>query len=341
MTLGAASVEPASRELSIVIKAFNEELNIEHTLRSAMAAAAGLDAEIIVADSLSNDTTVEIAKRFPVTVVQLVNGADRCCGAGAQLGYQYARGRYVLVMDGDMLLERDWLHAAMQRLQRRPQLAGLGGTVDDMNLDNIEFRARKQRKPKDRLPGPVDYLGGGGLYRRSAIQQVGYLTHRSLHACEELELGLRLTHAGWQLERMDQVSIRHYGHTLPMWTLIKRRWRTRYTDGGGELLRSSLGHPWFWRTVVALRLSLGVLAWMTTILALAVFGLFGHRELLQAFIFVGLMPVILMIVRKRSVSIGLYSIMSWCIDAAGMLRGLFAVQSDPHRRVASRIFHGA
>ncbi len=322
--------------LSIVIKALNEERNIERTLRSAVAAVQGLDGEVILADSLSTDRTVAIAAGFPVMVAQLTNPADRCCGVGAQLGYQYARGEFVLVMDGDMEVERDWLAAALAQLRADPGLAGVGGLVEDVNLDNIEFRARQQRKPADMQAGEVDRLDMGGLYRREAIEAVGYLTHQGLHACEELELGLRLRAAGWRMMRLPQTSIHHYGHTDATWALVRRRWRSRYVNGAGELLRSSIGRPWFLITVRALAKRIIVVGWWCALLALVAAALLGHAPwwawLMGAFI-----PPLLMSVKKRSVAMGFYSVMSWCVDAAGLLRGSLRPAKDPRQPVASRL----
>lgn len=330
----------AGIDLSVVIKALNEEKNIERTLRSVLAATEGLSAEVVLADSFSTDRTCEIAARFPVRIVQLANPDERSCGIGAQLGYQHARGRFVLVMDGDMEVERDFVIAAMRRLEAQHDLGGVGGVVDDVNLDNIEFRARQQRQPRDMMPGEVDRLNMGGMYRREAIEAVGYLTNRNLHACEELELGLRLGAAGWKMERLDMVSIHHYGHTVPMWTLVRKRWRSRYAFGAGELLRASIGTPWFTRALSCFRLSLLVTGWWGALLVLGALGLVVDPWWFKAMLFIAAVPPAVMIARKRSVSMGLYSILAWCIDTVGLLRGLFGPRHvGPTNPIASKVVH--
>jgi glycosyltransferase involved in cell wall biosynthesis len=324
-------------ELSIVIKALNEEKNIERTLRSVLLASRDIDAEIILADSLSSDATIEIAKQFPIMIVQLEHANERCCGIGAQLGYQYAKGVYVLVIDGDMEVEREWLLAAIDRLKSNSRLGGVGGIVDDVNLDNIEFRSRQQRKPKDMQPGIVDRLNMGGLYRRSAIQDVGYLTHRSLHACEELELGLRLVNSGWILERLDMISIHHYGHTVPIWDLVKKRWRSRYVDGAGELLRSSYGKPWFWEGLGCYRLPLMVILWWSALFLSLVLSLLCSPIWLMQFSLLFFIPPLIMVIKKRSVSMGIYSVFAWCVDTSGLVRGLLTAQQNPLNPIDSKV----
>ena len=73
--------------ISIVIKCYNEQDRIASCIESAMAVTHGLDTEIIVADALSTDKTVDIARRYPVRIVQMGHPTDRGCAAiSARLG---------------------------------------------------------------------------------------------------------------------------------------------------------------------------------------------------------------------------------------------------------------
>ena len=101
--------------VTIVIKALNEEARIARAIASALdalaaSAQAGLGAgEVVLADSRSSDRTVEIASGFPIRIARLADGVRRSCGIGPQLGYQYARGRFVCLIDGDMALDPGFL----------------------------------------------------------------------------------------------------------------------------------------------------------------------------------------------------------------------------------------
>lgn len=327
--------------LSVVIKALNEEHNIARTLQSVLNAVAGLSAEVILADSKSTDQTVDIALSFPVIIAQLDNAEERSCGIAAQLGYQHSKGDFILVMDGDMELDAVWVGKALEYMRNHRDVAGVGGMVEDINFDNIEFRARQQRVRKDMLPGEVERLDGGGLYRREAIQSIGYLTNRNLHACEELELGLRLSNAGWKMVRLEHTSIRHYGHTVPMLTLVRKRWTSRYTNGAGELIRASLGKPWFMRALLSFKLRIFVTGWWCAIL-LAALVTVTRPGFSVVLIFVVLVPPLLMVIKKRSISLGLYSILSWAVDTAGLIRGFFSsTKRGPGEMISSTIFNGS
>jgi GT2 family glycosyltransferase len=108
---------------------------------------------------------------------------------------QHARGDYLYVMDGDMRLQAGFIQQAMTFMAQHPEVAGAGGTLIECNDTHLEYRERTLRMMQNethRVPGPVDRLDGGALYRRHAIAEVGYLSDRNLHSYEEFDLAARL-----------------------------------------------------------------------------------------------------------------------------------------------------
>ena len=347
MTPGAAPRPRAGAtagacRVSVVIKALNEEAHIAAAIESALAAVdeAG-GGEVVLADSCSSDRTVEIASAYPVRIVQLAQARERCCGAGPQLGFQHARGEFVYLMDGDMKLLPGFLPRALNFLAQHPEVAGVGGRVVELNLDNLEYRERTLRMEAEphRQPGPVDRLDGGGLYRRLAIDEVGYLSDRNLHSYEEFDLAVRLRARRWKLWRVGIDAVSHRGHETPPYRLLLRRWRSGYAAGSGELLRAALGRPWL-RLVLRgqreLRLYLAVVLGWGLMLSLPWWPLpVAARAGVLAVLLLG--PLLLMALRKRSLGRALYSLTSWWVNAAGLLRGLLRPRRPPAEPIASRV----
>ena len=326
-------------EVSVVIKALNEENNIATTIESAMAALRDLEGEVILADSHSTDRTIEIASQYPIRVVQLSNAAERCCGIGGQLGYQYASGEFIWIVDGDMTLQQSFLTEALRHLAEHPKTAGVGGRVVEKNLESLEFRARVQRAPKNLRPGVVDRLDGGGVYRRAAIESTGYFTNRNLHSYEEYELAVRLRSHGWELHRIDSDAVSHFGHKTEAYQLLKNRWRSGYVLGIGELLRSALGNAHLkplLSEVRELRVYGLVIFWWFTLFSLLALGIFWKWHSVLFFAFLLALPFLGMAVKKRSIATGFYSVISWNFYALGLLRGLNKKQNPPNSHVASR-----
>jgi glycosyltransferase involved in cell wall biosynthesis len=326
--------------LSVVIKALNEAEKIEACLRSVLAATDAASTEIIVADSLSDDATVAVAARFPVKVVQLARREDRGCGSAAQLGFQYARGKRLLLLDGDMELDPAFLPAANAALDADPKLAGVAGLVIDRVM-TLEFRRRNQNPDRTAKPGPLDHLNGGGLFRMEAIQPFGFFTDRNLHAFEELDLGLRLTAAGWRMRRLDRPSVYHYGHAIAAFPLLLRRWKTRYLHGHGELLRSKWGTDLWWRCFRGAKLSFAVILWWVLLLALLAGMIVSPIPEICAVAFAAalIVPTLLQCLRKRSLAMGVYSIALINFHAAGLLAGLLTPRVDPKQRIDSTVRH--
>ncbi len=179
-----------------------------------------------------------------ITIVQFENAAERGCGAAVQLGYQHSRGDFVMLLDGDMQLLPGFLRLALARLDAEPRLAGVAGLVEDTSIVNAFDRRRVNRGPSSRPQRSARWLNGGGLYRRSAIVEAGgYAADRNLKAWEEADLGMRLTAAGWSLERIDFRSTLHTGHAADTSTLLRSMWRSRRAMANGVLIKQSIGKP--------------------------------------------------------------------------------------------------
>lgn len=321
--------------LSIVIKAYNEEAKIARALESALAAAAEIAPmrlEVVLADSCSQDRTVEIARRYPVRIVQFEDPAMRSCGAGVQLGYAAARGEWVYLMDGDMSLVPGFLPAALASLQADAGLAGVGGAVVDERIANgVDLlRVRNRTGVQD---GEHPWLEGGGLYRRAAIDSAGgYAADINLKGYEEAELGLRLGAAGWRLLRLAREAVRHVGHDADTITLLRRHWSSGRAFSAGVMLRQALGRPWLARALYLHRHPLALGLWWLVLPCLAALGMVALGLWLAA----GLAVVLLLVLVKRSPRHAGISLLSWHYALAAIARGWFEPRRDPRLPLAAR-----
>ena len=333
---------PTPCRVSIIIKALNEQDNIAAAIESSLVALTDVGGEVILADSASTDATVERAQRYPVRIVQLASAADRSCGAGPQLGYQHSRGEYIYILDGDMKMVPGFLEQALSFLAQHPEVGGVAGRVVELNNESLEYRERgerSQRAEKHRTPGQVDRLDGGGLYRRRAVEEAGYFSDRNLHSYEEFDLATRLRAAGWKLWRLPLDATTHYGHDAPPYRLLARRWKSRYACGPGELLRAALGQPRLklvLRNLRELRLYFAVVAWWLVLLTAPLWPLPAAGRV-AGFLGLAAAPWLAMLWRKRSVERANYSLASWCVNSAAMLRGLVAARVSPHQPIPSRV----
>ncbi len=101
--------------VSVVIVAFNEEVNILRTISSLSAMNTTIPFEIVAVNNNSTDRTQETIDKLHIRrFFQPVQG----CGPARQLGQEQATGRYILLADADCLYPPNWLNEMVAVLQQ-------------------------------------------------------------------------------------------------------------------------------------------------------------------------------------------------------------------------------
>ncbi len=232
--------EAVEKLLSIVIITRNEARRIGPCIESALVAGSHFPGtEVVLVDSASTDGTLEIAREFPITILQLKPDWPLTPGAGRYIGTLATRSDYVLFVDGDTWIYPEAVGDAMAFLQEHPEGAGVGGMREEFYLDEQggltgEMHRRYRVSKAAKVPG----LGGDALYRRAALNEAGtfdpYLAWN-----EEAELALRLRRAGYTLWRLPIAVTRHY--SLPRGTFREtiRRFQAGFYPRAGRTLRAT------------------------------------------------------------------------------------------------------
>lgn len=335
----SAAFPPLPRGVSVVIKAFNEEARICAAIESALRAVASVGGEVVLADCASTDRTVERAQAYPIRIVQLSHPAERRCGVGPQLGFQHARGEFIYLLDGDMEMLDGFLALALEFMKAHPEVAGVGGQRIEASPTRLPASARQEQTPAPLQPGSVKWLDGGGLYRRSAIESISYLSDRNLHSYETFDLAVRLRSRGWKLWRLPHDVVRHFGHEMPPYASLLQRWRSGRLCGLGELLRASAGQArlrLIRQELRELQTYLGTLGWWAVLLSTAFWPL---PAALRLACFGALLagPLLVMRWRQRCWRQAVYSMLSGALNAAGLVRGLLQPRQSATQTIASQI----
>jgi len=315
-------------ELSIVLITKNQAWNIARLIESVLDATSSvLPREIILVDSASTDQTVEIAGRYPVTVLRLKSGQRLSPAIGRYVGYRWTNGRHVLFLDGDTELLPGWLPRAFHLLSERPDVGAVTGSV--INLPTAAADKKHSPEPcPEPLCSPQEVLwcsyGGGGaaLYRRSALEAAGTF-NPYLNAEEEPELGLRIRHAGFRLFTLDYPIVRHYNDAPIAFSSVWSRRRRNFHLGMGQAARNHFGTKLFWQwmrerwwePLAAFLLASGVAAALLSLLM---------RRLTWFEVWFAGLGVLLgyVALQKRTIKGALVSFFSWLVMAEGFLRGI-------------------
>jgi N-acetylglucosaminyl-diphospho-decaprenol L-rhamnosyltransferase len=223
-------------DLSVVVVTHNgRELSLA-TLRSALANAGPIDVEWLVADSGSTDGTPEaIERELPGT--QVIRCMNLGFAHGNNVALDRAAGRYVLLLNPDVEIERGTLAELVEALDERPgvgaasvvQRAANGTLLPSIrrfpspvrDLGEALFCARwpvlRQLQELDVdfdryfEERHADWVSGAFLIaRREAVDQVGPLDERFFLYSEEIDWCYRIRGAGWDIRHLPVMEITHH-----------------------------------------------------------------------------------------------------------------------------------
>lgn len=319
-------------DLSVVIIARNEAQNIARAIESVLRAVERWPhTEILLVDSASTDATVEIAKRYPINIVRLDRSWYLSVAAGRYIGSRYARGQLILHMDGDMEMDPEWVDRCVPFMLAHPEAAVVGGywtnvyICDGDIVDQQDFRRDVQRRTLE-----ARFVAGAALHRRSALEQVGGF-NPYIKGEEDVELCLRLRHAGYKVLRLPYRMALHYGLPENSWAYCMRRLRSNLWIGYGQVPRYHLKSGLFW---IALRernlYTVGYLIGMLVFTINVVLAVFAQNAALLAVWVLTVGPVLVAFwIKKRSLRATLKSLILQGLIACSAVRGFLMTPRSP------------
>lgn len=165
--------------------------------------------EVIFVDDGSEDDTLSIIREYVSTMdIQVKVFPISWLGLGAARNFvvENAGGKYIVWVDGDMVLPKDHVGKQVEFMERNPKV-GIAkaryGMLSEENtvaaLENIPFiiqDSRGERTVNSKLPGT-----GGSIYRVEAIRQVGGFDNKMKGVGEDQDAAYRIGAAGWVLRR--------------------------------------------------------------------------------------------------------------------------------------------
>lgn len=216
--------------LSVVIPTYD---TAAMTLRCCRAVLASLpeSCEVIVADDGSRDGTAELlAREVPAVRIARLE-TNRGFAGAANHGVSAARGRIILVLNSDAIVEAGALRALVRAFDEDPQLGvasaqllnedgtpqwtggrapTLAWLIGVVSGAGAVMRRRRTSANESRGPREVDWVSGAAMaFRREVWRDAGPFSERFLFYCQDIELCLRAKRAGWRVRIVDDARVTH------------------------------------------------------------------------------------------------------------------------------------
>ena len=212
-------MSPPRLRLSVVVPATNDPPTLERCLAALAASDEPADELVVIEDS-----------------------SDASPARARNAGVARARGDVVVFVDADVAVHRDALSRIRHLLEARADVAAVFGSYDDAPAEPSlvsRFRNLLHHQVHHEGAGQArTFWSGIGAIRRAAFEDVGGFDARfERPSVEDIELGMRLTQAGYGIVLEPAIQGTH----LKRWTLpemIRSDFRDRGVPWVELLVRS-------------------------------------------------------------------------------------------------------
>lgn len=243
-------------EVSVVVVLFNQA-GLSRLCLQSLAASEGVDFEALIVDNGSTDRVPQLLARVDGATV-LRPGQNLGFLKAVNLAAEQARGRHLVLLNNDAMLEPGTMRAAVDRLRRDPGAGAVGGPILLWNgrlqeAGSIVWndgscqgygRDDEPDRPEYRFVRDVDYCSGAFLMiRRELFESLGRFDEAYAPAYyEESDFCVRLWRAGWRIVYDPRVRIRHFEFASEVasgWAIeLQREHRALFVQRHGAFLAS-------------------------------------------------------------------------------------------------------
>ena len=213
-------------KISIIVLSYNSKNRISECITALCQQTTTDSFEIIVVDNNSHDGSAQqVLQEFGEKVRVLELKSNLGFAGGNVEGLRVATGEYIVLVNDDTRAAAQWLERLVACAETHPQAGAVasqmlrwGSDIIDTLGDGCTIAGNgfKLRSGEQQYFGPSEVVfsacAGAVLYRRQAIEQVGFLEPTFFLNHEDTDLAFRLRHGGWQIVTAPDAIIEHMVH---------------------------------------------------------------------------------------------------------------------------------
>lgn len=198
---------------SIILPCYNQQEYLEETIQSAMAQTA--HCQIIFISDGANDGSLEIAKRYPIKIIEQVN---KGLASARNTGLMNAEQEWILPLDCDDKLLPNAVERILEVIKQNPDADIIAPSFKEFGLSDREVILMKDPKLEDFKT--ANRIGYCAAIRRSALLEIGGYSPKMVEGYEDLALTINLLTRGKKLITIPEVLWMYRTKEESMYTKI-------------------------------------------------------------------------------------------------------------------------
>ena len=232
--------------VSIIVPAYNEEINAVRTIESLLAQDYPNFEVVFIDDGSKDNTFLKVRSAFKEnTSVKVYTQQNSGKAAALNTGIEKAASEFVVCIDADTQLKTDAVSQLMKKFELRAEFnensanglkaAAIGAVAGNVKVGNeinmisrwqsIEYITSQNfdRRAFDLLNCITVVPGAIGAFRKEAIIKAGGFTSDTL--AEDCDLAMRMHRAGYQIRNCnDAISYTEVPETMKQFLKQRFRW---------------------------------------------------------------------------------------------------------------------
>ena len=232
---------------AVVILNYNTRNYLEQFLPGLLASCEGLDAQVIVADNASADSSADFMQSHFPEVPLIVLEKNYGFTGGYNRALQMIEADYYVLINSDIEVPKGWLGPLVEWMDSHPECGACGPKLLSWHQrDTFEYAGaagglldrygypfcrgrimQKVEKDHGQYDQPADVLWCSGaclMVRSSVWKALGGLDERFFAHMEEIDLCWRMQLRGWKVTMVPSSYVYHIGGgTLPNESPFKLR----------------------------------------------------------------------------------------------------------------------
>ncbi len=232
---------------AVVILNYNTRNYLEQFLPGLVASCEGLDAQVIVADNASADSSAQFMQSHFPEIPLIVLEKNYGFTGGYNRALQMIEADYYVLINSDIEVPKGWLGPLVEWMDSHPECGACGPKLLSWHQrDTFEYAGaagglldrygypfcrgrimQKVEKDHGQYDQPADVLWCSGaclMVRSSVWKALGGLDERFFAHMEEIDLCWRMQLRGWKVTMVPSSYVYHIGGgTLPNESPFKLR----------------------------------------------------------------------------------------------------------------------